>query len=349
MNMDNLIALSVKHNASDLHLCVGQVPVLRVDGELFSQTHCAAVTDDALRGWVKTILDQANYHRLMTKGQADLALFIRDQPLRVNIFMAGGLLNAALRLISPAVPSLEDILAPPVFAGLLSKTQSGLILVTGATGSGKSSTLAAMLRYINQHFRRHVITLEDPVEFRHRSRQSLIRQREIGRDCEDYQQGLTAALRQDPDVIMLGELRDEAAIRLALTAAETGHLVFSTLHTIGAANTVDRIIDVFPANQQRQIAVQLSMVLQAVISQQLVPTVDGKQVPVFEIMTITPAIRNMIRDNKVHQIDGLIATSAKDDMISMDMSLMNLCKQGIITKETALTYASNPEMLKKRL
>lgn len=197
-------------------------------------------------------------------------MFIRDQPLRVNIFMAGGLLNAALRLISPAVPSLEDILAPPVFARLLSKTQSGLILVTGATGSGKSSTLAALLSYINQHFRRHVITLEDLVEFRHRSRQSLIRQREIGRDCEDYQQGLTAALRQDPDVIMLGELRDEAAIRLALTAAETGHLVLSTLHTRGAIAAIERLTDVFSGAEKNRVCSQMAGSLVAVLSQHLV-------------------------------------------------------------------------------
>ena len=224
-----------------------------------------------------------------------------------------------------------------------------MILVTGSAGSGKSTTLACLIDRINNTRNTHIITLEDPLEYLHRHNKSIVSQREIKIDTDNYVTALKASLRQSPNIILLGEMRDYETISVAMTAAETGHLLFSTLHTIGAANTIDRIIDVFPPNQQHQIAVQLSMVLNAVISQQLVPTVDGQMVPAFEIMSVTPAIRNMIRDNKVHQIDGLIATSVKDDMISMDMSLMNLCKQGIITKETALTYASNPEMLKKRL
>ena len=196
---------------------------------------------------------------------------------------------------------------------------------------------------------KHIITLEDPLEFLHRHNRSIVSQREINVDTENYVTALRASLRQSPDVILLGEMRDYETMQVAMTAAETGHLLFSTLHTIGAANTIDRIIDVFPPNQQRQIAVQLSMVLQAVVSQQLVPTTDGGITPAFEIMIVNPAIRNMIRDNKIPQIDGLIYSSAGNDLVSMDSSLLSLYKNGRITADTALAYASNPEMLKKKL
>ena len=225
----------------------------------------------------------------------------------------------------------------------------GMILVTGPAGSGKSTTLACMIDQINRNQQKHIITLEDPLEFLHRHECSIVSQREINVDTESYVTALRAALRQSPDVILLGEMRDYETINVAMTAAETGHLLLSTLHTIGAANTIDRIIDVFPANQQRQIAVQLSTVLTAVVSQQLVPTVDGGVVPALEIMTVTPAIRNMIRDNKVPQIEGLIYSSTKEDMISMDGSLLNLCKKGIISRDTALKYATNPDMLGRKL
>ena len=224
-----------------------------------------------------------------------------------------------------------------------------MVLVTGPAGSGKSTTLACIIDQINKTRDEHIITLEDPLEFLHRHNRSIVSQREINVDTDNYVTALRAALRQSPDVILLGEMRDYETINVAMTAAETGHLLFSTLHTIGAANTIDRIIDVFPSNQQRQIAVQLSMVLNAVVSQQLVPTVDGNVVPAFEIMTVTPAIRNMIRDNKVHQIDGIIYSSVKEDMVSMDTSLLKLYKDGKISRDTALTYASNPEMLGKKL
>ncbi len=224
-----------------------------------------------------------------------------------------------------------------------------MVLVTGPAGSGKSTTLACIIDSINRNRDAHIITLEDPLEYLHRHGRSIVSQREINVDTENYVVALRAALRQSPDVILLGEMRDYETINVAMTAAETGHLLLSTLHTIGAANTIDRIIDVFPANQQRQIAIQLSTVLNAVVSQQLVPTVDGQVVPAFEIMTVTPAIRNMIRDNKVHQIDGIIYSSAKDDMISMDSSLQKLCKNGTISRDTALAYASNPEMLAKKI
>lgn len=231
----------------------------------------------------------------------------------------------------------------------LTNTSKGMILVTGPAGCGKSTTLACMINQINTTQQKHIITLEDPLEYLHQHKKSIVSQREIKIDTENYVSALRAALRQSPDVILLGEMRDYETINVAMTAAETGHLLLSTLHTIGAANTVDRIIDVFPANQQRQIAVQLSMVLTAVISRQLVPAVDGTVIPAWEIMTVTPAIRNMIRDNKVPQIDAQIYSSAKPDMISMDNSLLSLYKQGKITGETALKYATNPEMLGRKI
>ena len=225
----------------------------------------------------------------------------------------------------------------------------GLVLITGPAGSGKSTTLACIINEINKTQEKHIITLEDPIEFLHRHQKSIVSQREVKVDTKSYVVALRASLRQSPDVILLGEMRDYETIDVTMTAAETGHLVFSTLHTIGAANTIDRIIDVFPSSQQRQIAVQLSMVLQAIVTQQLVPDINGELIPVFEIMTVTPAIRNMIRDHKIPQIDGILYASNKPDMISTDMSLLNLYKEGKITKETALNYATNEEMLKKKL
>lgn len=224
-----------------------------------------------------------------------------------------------------------------------------MILVTGPAGSGKSTTLACLIDKINHEREAHIITLEDPLEFLHQHKKSIVSQREVNMDTVNYVTSLRAALRQSPDVILLGEMRDYETIQVVMTAAETGHLVFSTLHTIGAANTIERIIDVFPPNQQRQIMIQLASVLQAVISQQLIPTMDGTLIPVFEIMEVTPAIRNMIRENKVHQIDGLIYSSTGSGMISMDQSLINLYKEGQISKETAILYASNPEMIIKRI
>ena len=224
-----------------------------------------------------------------------------------------------------------------------------MVLVTGTAGSGKSTTLACMIDRINHTRDAHIITLEDPLEYLHRHDRCIVSQREISVDTENYVTALRAALRQSPDVILLGEMRDYETIEVSMTAAETGHLLLSTLHTLGAANTIDRIIDVFPASQQHQIAIQLSTTLHAVVSQQLVPTVDNHMVPAFEIMTVTPAIRNMIRENKIPQIEGLLYASARPDMVSMDNSLLNLYHAGRITRDTALTYATNPEMLGKKL
>ena len=225
----------------------------------------------------------------------------------------------------------------------------GLILVTGPTGSGKSTTLAAMINEINNTREEHIITLEDPIEYLHNHNKCIINQREIGRDSKSYNKALKAVLREDPDVILVGEMRDLETISIAITAAETGHLILSTLHTLGAANTIDRVIDAFPPNQQQQIRTQLSMVLDAVICQQLVPTLDGGERPVFEIMFLNNAIRNMIRESKTHQIDGIIATSQEEGMISMDNSLLALYRQNVISKDTAIIYSSNTELMEKKI
>ena len=286
---------------------------------------------------------------LLSHGDDDFSFAIPGvSRFRVSAYKQRGTLSAVIRVITFRLPDYHMLGIPDAIINL-GLGGKGMTLITGPAGSGKSKTLACIIDQINQNQEKHIITLEDPLEFLHRHNKSIVSQREIHVDTDSYVAALRAALRQSPDVILLGEMRDYETINVAMTAAETGHLLFSTLHTIGAANTIDRIIDVFPPNQQHQIAVQLSMVLNAVVSQQLIPTVDGGVAPAFEIMTVTPAIRNMIRDNKIPQIDGILYSSAKPDMISMDNSLLALYKSGKISKEIALTYATNPDMLMRKL
>lgn len=286
---------------------------------------------------------------LLRTGDDDFSFSIAGlSRFRVSAFRQRGSLSAVIRVIRFQLPDYRQLNIPDAVMELGDNRQ-GMVLVVGPAGSGKSTTLACLVDRINKTQKRHIITLEDPLEFLHSHNLSVVTQREIGVDTQSYVKGLRAALRQSPDIILLGEMRDYETIEVAMTAAETGHLVFSTLHTIGAANTIERIIDVFPANQQRQIAVQLAMVLKAVVSQQLVPGVDGGVVPAFELMPMTPAIRTMIRDGKTHQIDGVLQASSQKNCFSMDASLLQLYRQNRITRETALTYSPNPELLSKKI
>ena len=350
MNLVSILEQAIKEQASDVFIVAGRPVSFRTNGiihciseEKLSPQHTESLLND-----IYALAKKRSMEQLHTAGDDDFSFAIQGlSRFRVSAYKQRGALSAVIRIITFTLPDYTA-LGIPEHVIHLADAGKGMILVTGPAGSGKSTTLACMINQINQTQKKHIITLEDPLEYLHQHANSIVSQREIRIDTESYVTALRAALRQSPDVILLGEMRDYETIQVAMTAAETGHLLLSTLHTIGAANTIDRIIDVFPANQQRQIAVQLSMVLTAVVSQQLVPAVDGSVIPALEIMTVTPAIRNMIRDNKVHQIDGLIYSSAKDDMISMDSSLLKLCKQGLITKETALKYATNPEMLSKK-
>ena len=344
------LAEAANKRVSDIFIIAGRPLAEKIDGHLFSSgDRLMPAETEALLRTIYTLAENRDISRLLETGDDDFSFSIPGvSRFRVNAYKQRGSLAAVIRVIAFRLPDPAELSIPEDVMSVSDYTR-GMVLVTGSAGSGKSTTMACLIDRINHTREGHIITLEDPLEYLHRHDRCIVSQREICTDTESYLTSLRATLRQSPDVILLGEMRDYETIQTAMTAAETGHLVLSSLHTLGAANTIERIMDVFEPSQQRQIAIQLSMVLQAVISQQLIPDVDGRNIPVFEIMRLTPAIRNMIRDNKVHQIDGLIATSAKDDMISMDMSLMNLCKQGIITKETALTYASNPEMLKKRL
>jgi twitching motility protein PilT len=282
-------------------------------------------------------------------GDADFSFAIPGiSRFRISAYKQRGSLAATIRIISFSLPNAEELGITPNIISLVD-FKKGMILITGPAGSGKSTTLAVMIDHINKTRENHIITLEDPIEYLHRHDKSIVSQREIHLDTESYLTALRASLRQCPDVILLGELRDFETIDIAMTAAETGHLILSTLHTIGAVNTIDRIIDAFPPNQQHQISMQLSLTLRAVVSQQLVPTLDGRRVPAFEIMTVTPAIRNMIRENKIHQIDSIVASSSNSGMISMDTSLLNLYQKGIISDKIALMYASNQDLMEKRL
>lgn len=346
-----LLEKTVSSNASDVFIVAGLPVSMRLNGVIVHENEERLKPEDTAE-IIKQIYQMANerdMQTLLATGDDDFSFSIPGlSRFRVSAFKQRGSLSAVIRVISFSLPDAKEQGIPQQIIDFADFSK-GLVLVTGPAGSGKSTTLACVIDHINQTRHEHIITLEDPLEFLHRHNKSIVSQREISVDTVSYVTALRASLRQSPDVILLGEMRDFETIQVAMTAAETGHLIFSTLHTIGAANTIDRIIDVFPPNQQRQIAVQLSMVLQAVVSQQLVPTIDGRQVPAFEIMTVTPAIRNMIRDNKIPQIDGMIYSSATPELISMDASLLKLYKDGTISKDTALTYATNPEMLKRRL
>ena len=348
-SLDEILRMSVEEKASDIHFTAGCPPYYRIDGVLTPLKGDKLQPTD-LEALLLPILDNRHRNELETNGQTDLAYAIPGVGrFRVNVYKQRGTLASAMRCLPFSIPDADSLGIPAEVQALTAKKR-GLVLVTGPTGSGKSTTLASLVDIMNRKYPYHIITLEDPIEYLHRHQYSMVNQREIGSDSNDYAQALRAALREDPDVILVGEMRDLETISTALTAAETGHLVLSTLHTIGAANTIDRIIDVFPPNQQQQVRVQLSMVLRAVVSQRLVPTVDGTQVPVFEVMTINPAIQNMIRDGKTFQIDNVIyGGAASQAMLSMDNELIRLTKEGRITKEAAQLYAVNPDMLRKRL
>ncbi|MXP49718.1 PilT/PilU family type 4a pilus ATPase [Pantoea sp. Eser] len=297
MNLDEMVELSVKHNAADLHLCSGHLPYWRRQGKLETMPQQARLST----AWMAQFID----HRLddPQRQQLDLALTLATgQRLRASLFMQRNGLSLALRIIAAQCTTLESLRLPPIVPALLEQ-RDGLILITGATGSGKSTTLAALVDALNRQQARHIITLEDPIEFIHHSQQSLIQQREIGLHCTSFSLGVKAALREDPDVILLGELRDSETIRQALTAAETGHLVLATLHTRGAAQAVDRLVDVFPAEEKA-----LVRSLKAVIAQRLVPSIEEKRIGLFEVLVATPAIANLIREGKMHQIPALLQT-----------------------------------------
>lgn len=346
----SILRQATGEQASDIFIVAGLPVSYKVNGVLCSIGERLMPNDtETLIRQIYELANKRNITHFMESGDDDFSFAIPGlSRFRVSTYKQRGSLASVIRVIAFELPNPQELSIPPVVLQMTDFTK-GMVLVTGPAGSGKSTTLACLVDKINSTRTNHIITLEDPLEFLHRHKKSIVSQREISTDTDNYLTALRAALRQSPDVILLGEMRDHETIQTAMTGAETGHLVLSSLHTIGAANTISRIIDVFDPSQQRQIAVQLSMVLRAVISQQLIPTVDGSMMPVFEIMVMTPAISNMIRDNKIHQIDGIIYTSAKEDMISMDNSLLQLYKKRIITQETALRYCTNAEMLKKKL
>ena len=347
MQILDLLTTTIERKASDLHITVGMPPVLRIDGEL-RRLGEERVTKVETFDMAQQLLSEIQLELLEKNGELDFSF---SNPglgrFRGNIYKQRGSYGIAIRIVGLEIPTLEELNLPSGVKELIMK-QRGLILVTGPTGSGKSTSLAAMINYINQNRSCHILTLEDPIEYLHKHNLSMVNQREIGNDSNNFANALRAALRQDPDVILVGEMRDLETISIAVTAAETGHLVLSTLHTIGAAKTIDRIIDVFPPYQQAQIKVQLASVLEGIISQQLIPLKKGKgRAAAFEIMVATPAIRNLIREAKPHQIQSSIQTGGKFGMKSMDGSLTDLYKSDMISYDEMIKYSVDTEFLEK--
>ena len=350
IHVTEMLQKATNANASDIFIVAGLPLSYKVNGILHSEGERLMPKDTELL--IRSIYEldgNRSMNRFLETGDDDFSFAVPGlSRYRVSTYKQRGSLAAVIRVIAFELPNPEILGIPSVVLSLTSLTK-GLVLVTGPAGSGKSTTLACLVDRINSSRQNHIITLEDPLEFLHRHKKSIVSQREISTDTDNYLTALRAALRQSPDVILLGEMRDHETIQTVMTAAETGHLVLSSLHTVGAANTISRIIDVFEPSQQHQIAVQLSMVLRAVVSQQLVPSVNGEMIHAFEIMIMTPALSNMIRDHKIHQIEGIIYTSAKEDMISMDNSLLQLYKENKISRETVLQYCTNAEMIRKKL
>jgi len=341
--IDALLRYLWDNNATDLHLCAGTQPRVRIDGKLFAIPQSEPVTVEFMDRSLGGLLSQTDQDTYLAERQLDFAFtWAEAARFRANAYFQMDRPALALRLIPTEIPTPEDIGLPASTAGLLTRPH-GLVLMTGPTGSGKSTTLAAMIGWINRNRPLHILTIEDPIEYIHPPQHALVNQREVGSDVVSFAEGLKAALREDPDVVLVGEMRDLETIQLTLTLAETGHLVFATLHTNDAAQTVDRVIDVFPADSQDQIRTQFSMALAAVVAQRLVPRIGGGRVAAYEVLLGTSAISNIIREGKVRQLRNLIATGQRDGMMVMEQSLAALINAGVITYEDAMAASVHPE------
>lgn len=351
MNIQDIVRKAVELDASDIFFVAGSPiafkvknNVSRIDNDVLSPDHCHMVVDELYR-----LAGNRNMDRLDQKGDDDFSFSLAHLArLRVNVYHQRNSLAAVIRLVQFDIPTANELSIPPEITRF-SELTKGLVIISGPAGAGKSSTLAVILDLINKNRSGHIVTIEDPIEYLHRHQKSIVTQREVGSDCDSSSSALKSALRQAPNVLFISEMRDLETISLAITAAETGHLVFSTLHTLGAANTVDRIVDVFPASQQQQIRLQLSMVLEAVISQQLIHLKNGELTPVFEVMTNSLAVRNQIREAKTHQLKNTIASSSSEGMISMDAMLLDLLKKDLITQDEALIHSFDSDLLLKKI
>lgn len=342
-----IVYFASSQDASDLHMTVGLPPVYRIDGDLVNEGEIPLVNEDIVAA-LKQLANDNQLKELERVGEIDFAVtFDGTIRMRCNAFYQQGNVALALRLLPLKVPTVEDLHLAPVIVEQAEKPR-GLVLLTGPTGSGKSSTLAALLDHINHTRRRHIITLENPIEFVYKHDKCIINQREVGDDTDSFAAGLRAALRQDPDVILVGEMRDLETISTAITAAETGHLVFGTLHTKGAANSIDRIIDVFPPAQQEQIRIQLADVLECIIAKALLPRIGGGRTAAYEILVATPAVRSLIRQNKSFQIVSAMQTGKRQGMQLLDEALMDLVRRGEVTVEDAIAVANDPAVLRSQ-
>ena len=343
MDLVELLNKAVELKASDVHITVNLSPIARINGK-FQKLSQDLLTNNDVYNLASQITNEEIIHKINEQGEADFSVSLPNKHrIRVNVYKQRGNYAMAIRIIPNEIPKFEELKLPNAIKEFVNK-QKGLVLITGPTGSGKSSTLASLIDLINETRECHIITLEDPIEYIHNHKKSIINQREIGRDSVDFNSALRASLRQDPDVILIGEMRDAETISIALTAAETGHLVFSTLHTVGAAKTIDRIVDMFPSEQQQQVRTQLSTVCEGVVSQQLIKTIDGrKRVAALEVMVANPAIRNLIRENKTYQIQNIIQTGSKQGMQSMDQELVNLYRRGLISRDSVLSRCTDYE------
>jgi twitching motility protein PilT len=345
--LENVVAMK----ASDVFIIAGSPCVVKRDGKIerYNEQRLFPQDTEKLIREIYEIAQKDDIDVFMKTGDDDFSFSIPSVGrFRVNVYKQRNSFAAVIRIVSFELPDPHDLQIPSIVTDL-AKLKKGLVLVTGPAGSGKSTTLACIIDQINRQRNTHIITIEDPIEYLHTHHKSIVSQREVYHDTKDYVSALRAALREAPEVILVGEMRDLETMDIAITAAETGHLIFSSLHTLGAANTIDRMIDVFPSSQQQQIRVQLSMVLDAVISQQLLPSTDGKMVPVFEVMICNQAIRTLIREGKTHQIDNAIASQRHNGMITMDEAIVELYRQNKITKETALMYAAHANLIEKKL
>ena len=344
ISVEELLQQLVERGGSDLHVTAGAPPKIRVDGKLISTEH-AVLDPETTQKLIYSILDNTQIARFEKDLELDMSFGIGGLGrFRTNVFMQRGAVGSVLRVIPYEIKSFRDLGLPEELCGQIASVPKGLVLVTGATGSGKSTTLASMVDYVNRSRNEHIVTIEDPIEFVHKNKQCLVNQREIGSDTHGFKESLRAVLRQDPDVILVGEMRDMETIEAALTLAETGHLTFGTLHTSDCVQTINRIVDVFPAYQQQQIRTVLSFVLQAVFCQQLLPKADGRgRAMCCEIMIANSAVRSLIRDNKAHQIYSIIQTGGKLGMVTMNQSLVTLVQKRLVSQQDAFERTTDPE------